>query len=101
MDKVYKKIFQKVKVKPYLRADRTDAGTDLGEVEHTLIVEGVGGEDKRIRDAVRLHEVVEQGYPLLLSHHAHRFNLRCLEGAVLPVDVAWIQRVDESGEEME
>ena len=64
-------------------------------------MQGVGWEDERIRDAVRLYEVVEQSNPLLLPHQAHRFDLGCLEGAVFPVDVAWIQRIDESEQERE
>lgn len=72
----------------------------MSEVEHALVVERVGGEDEGVWDAVLLHEVVERGDPFLFPHHPHCFNLRRLERAVVPVDVAGVQRVDESSREI-
>ena len=82
----------------HLDAECPDAGADLGEVEHSPVVQRVGGEDEAVGDAELLDEVVEGGNSLLLPHHPHRLDLRRLEGPVVPVDVAGVQRVNESAE---
>jgi len=78
-----------------LDSECSDAGADLGQVERSLLVEGLRGECGRVWDAVLLDELREHGNTFSLSHDLHRFDLGWLEGLVSPVDLSRQQLINQ------